>query len=161
MMTPARKKAFEILIIILGASYLMYRFFSLRAEMHPAGGVAGEMSAEMTRLKENINKAVIANKGDKVSAVPARAIFQKPGELIGDGSNKGIELSGMQNNALSLDGIIWGQGKNIAIISGTVVVEGDQIDEMRIVKIEPDRVTILKNGSEIVIKRGAPNDKKE
>jgi hypothetical protein len=40
-------------------------------------------------------------------------------------------------------------------LSGIVVVEGDIIKEGEVIRIEPDKVVVFKNGVDVEIKRGA------
>jgi len=54
---------------------------------------------------------------------------------------------------LSLDGVIWGGNKNMAIISGNVVVEGDMIGSAKVIKIEEGKVLLRDNERDIELRR--------
>ena len=153
-MMSVNKKSVEILIIVLGTAFIVYRFFMLRADTHPMADTTKWISVEMSRLNEITKVATQADRGVRTRIENVRNIFRKPGESAGAGTGTGVEPSGAKDKVLSLEGIIWGQNKNIAIISGVVVVEGDTVEGAKIVKIEPDKVIIFKNGVESELKRG-------
>ena len=161
-MMPDRKKMFEILIIVIGGAYLLYRIFAPKMETKQTipspVGAAGYVSEnpEIARLKEAANKAAQSDRKLKDDIEKTRNVFQKPDEFFtSEAKTKSVAAAKTQESELSLEGTIWGHGKNVAILSGTVVVEGDTIRDGKVVKIEQNRVVILKNGVELEIKRGA------
>ena len=52
-----------------------------------------------------------------------------------------------------LEGIIWSEKKSSAIISGEVVVEGDEVNGAKILHIFRDKVILVKDGYKIELKR--------
>lgn len=154
---PDRKRVFEILIIVIGGAYLLYRIFAPKMTAPGSGDTAGDVStgAVASGLKEIVKNPAPADRELENEAISARNIFQKPNEFFAFDAKAGSgAVSKTQNSALSLEGIIWGRGKNVAILSGVVVAEGDVIQGVKIIRIEPDRVVIFKNGTESEIKRG-------
>lgn len=163
MIMPDRKKAAEILIIIIGGAYLLYRIFAPKMDvketssgfLHSAAGCM-PANAKTVGLKEVANKAAEADHKLKNGLEPARDIFQKPNEFFTFDAKAGSGAAPKaQDIKLSLEGTIWGPDKKVAILSGIVVAEGDIIQGGKVIRIEPDRVIIFKNGVELEIKRGA------
>jgi hypothetical protein len=155
MKMPDSKKMIEILIIVVGGAYLLYRIFALMDTKQALPGPA-PAGPEMAGLSENANKTAQSDRKLKDAAGRARDIFQKPDGLFTSDAKAGIvEAPKTQDDALSLEGTMWGAGKNVAILSGMVVAEGDIIQGGKVIRIEPDRVIIVKDGIELEIKRGA------
>jgi len=156
-----RKRVFEILIIAIGGAYLLYRIFAPKMDMEQtapgSGDATGDVSAgpAVAGLKGAAKNPAQADRELKNEVVNARDIFQKPNEFFAVDAKAGSgAASKTQDISLSLEGIIWGQGKNVAILSGIVVTEGDIIQGAKVIRIEPGRVVIFKNGAESEIKRG-------
>lgn len=59
-----------------------------------------------------------------------------------------IEIEGGR----SLKGIIWDSQRPFAIIADTVVVEGDYIDNKKVIRIDKNSVTLDNNGKEEVLR---------
>ncbi|GEM_PF-6558790 len=157
MIMPDKKKVIEILIIIMGGIYLLYRIFMPKPDMKQAHDAAGHMpiGIEIAGLKETVKNPTEGDRKLKDEVAGARDIFQKPDEFFASSAkNEADAASKTGNSVLSLEGTIWGRGKNIAILSGAVVSEGDIIQKGKIVRIESDRVIIFKDGVESEIKRG-------
>lgn len=157
---PDRKKAVEILIIVIGGAYLLYRIFAPKTDMGQttsgSGDAAGHISAgpEIAGLKEAAKNQAESDRGLKNEIANARDVFQKPDEFFTfEEKTESTAPPKTEENTLSLEGTIWGHGKNIAILSGAVVVEGDTIRGGKVIRIEPGKVVILKNGVESEIKR--------
>lgn len=160
-MMPDRKKAVEILIIVIGGAYLLYQMLAPKMNMKETapGSVdtAGHASEgpEITALREAAKNLAGSDGELKSDVADARDIFQKPDEFFAfEEKAENVPPPKTQEDALILEGTIWGQGKNIAILSGMVVVEGDTTPKGKVIRIEPDRVVVLKNGVESEIKRG-------
>jgi len=49
---------------------------------------------------------------------------------------------------LDIQGIIWGDGPNRAIVNNKVVTEGDNIEGAKVIKIDKDGIIILYSGKE-------------
>lgn len=58
-----------------------------------------------------------------------------------------------EEEKLILEGIIWGGAENLAIISGSVVAEGETVKGAKVSKIDEDGVILLKDNSEITLTR--------
>jgi len=161
-MMPDRKKIVQILIIVIGGAYLLYRIFAPKIgadnTVQPLDGPPGYISEvpNISGLKAAADKEDEADR--KLTSDPgtARNIFQKPDEFFKPEVKSGTDdVSKKEDNALSLEGVMWGPGRSVAILSGAVVCEGDMIQGGKVIKIEQDKVVILKNGVESDIKRGA------
>lgn len=52
----------------------------------------------------------------------------------------------------SLDSIMIGDGKRLAVINGQMVREGQSLEQARVVKVTPDRVVLSVNGQQRVLR---------
>lgn len=52
----------------------------------------------------------------------------------------------------SLDSIMIGSGKRLAVINGQMVREGQSLEQARVVKVAPDRVVLSVNGQQRVLR---------
>lgn len=55
---------------------------------------------------------------------------------------------------MKVTGIVWGDGRSRAVINDFVVQEGDEIAGAKVMSIQRDRVVLLKDGQEHVLKLG-------
>jgi len=161
-MIESRKKITEIIIIVAGILFLgfkMAQFYLARnspvdKEITEAPVVFNLEEAKKTLVDTfNARKKTpgaekrlrdILQKPEELTALERRTLYGEPQQTIAGGAEE----------KLSLEGIVFvGDKGNIAIISGKVVTEGDGINGHKVLRIEPDRVILLKNGSEIELKR--------
>ncbi len=161
-MNGPKKKLIEVGIIVAGGLFLLFKLSQGYIAKHTVGN---EIQIE---IPENFNldeaKKALSNIGgikDKAVAVEQhfRDILKKPDEVtkLEENTKYGVstpEETSAEEAPLSLEGIMTGGASgNLAIISGKVVAEGDMVGNVKIVKIDPGRVVILKNGSQTELKR--------
>ncbi len=165
-MKDAPKKIMNLVIIVGGLAFIFMRLF-----YHPAPIKAKTKGEIMARNRapiahdlnlEDAKKALTDVGGMKEKALSIdtnlRDILQKPPEVMNLErqalSAKPEDAAAPEEEKLVLEGImIGGESGNLAIISGKVVSEGDMVENAKVLKIEPDRIVLLKNGSKQELKR--------
>ncbi len=60
--------------------------------------------------------------------------------------------AGRSASGLRLEGIVISANRKLALISGEFLAEGEQIYGLRIVRIDRDKVTALRNGQRLVLR---------
>ncbi|MCM8791775.1 MAG: hypothetical protein NC826_01280 [Candidatus Omnitrophica bacterium] len=91
--------------------------------------------------------------GEQLSRDPFISLVTEDGRLINFKDNK--------ENQLELEGILYDHyGRAAAIVNSEIVRIGDWIGEHQVYKIERDRVILLKEGKEYILKleKGEGND---
>lgn len=161
-MTESKKKKIEITIIVVGMLFLTIRFVqNYIATRRFQGEIRIEIPANFNLEEAKRSLTNIGGIKDRTEAAEKhiRDILRKPDELtalehkpITESAAPG-EIS-IEEPMLSLEGVMTGgSGGNLAIISGKVVAEGDTIGSAKVFKIDPGRVILIKNGSQIELKR--------
>ncbi len=154
-MSAGKKDTMQIAIIIVGGLFLLYRFampyLSSGGKASISGNIDAELGVDTGQLKEAISVSECPDPEesapDKGSVV--KDILQRPRELIAletKESSGPVTVSdpvSSEEEVLVLEGVMVSREKNIAIISHKVVVEGDMIGDVKIVKIRQSGVTIL------------------
>jgi hypothetical protein len=162
-MNESGKKRIEIGIIVIFLIFGAFRIWQSKAKSgRPAlmPKAAGVGAFNLDEAKKKFDHLIEASKEKREHLIErGRDIFQKPAgvaaiekkALYGGAENgQGLEKTRQE---LILDGIIWGGDKNMAIISGHVVREGDIIDNAKVLNITSDKVVLSIEGSEIELKR--------
>ena len=74
--------------------------------------------------------------------------------LITENIKFGSGLVGVQTaDDLNLEGIVWDpEGGSVAILNGMILKEYEQINNVKITKIEPTKITLTINNAEYTIK---------
>ncbi|MBN1354299.1 MAG: hypothetical protein JW994_06495 [Candidatus Omnitrophica bacterium] len=108
---------------------------------------------EEALMTETVGKKILY-KGDT-----GRNPLMKPSEVVAleeegllkfPGTGQGETGEGVEK--LTLEGIIWGDGEKLAIISGEVLAEGETYGNVRVLYITEDEVTVLENGTKIILR---------
>lgn len=161
-MITSKKKTVEIAIIIAGILFLGFKavqFYSAKNRTAADVDIEVPINFDLEEARKNLSAAADSKKKSVDEEKHLRDILKRPEELttlerkavygeVQETVEPGTE------EKLSLEGIMFvGEKGNIAIVSGKVVSEGDIIKGYKILKIEPDRVVILRNGSQIELKR--------
>ncbi|MDD5438614.1 MAG: hypothetical protein PHS37_00310 [Candidatus Omnitrophica bacterium] len=147
--TIAKTQQQRLIIVVLMAIFVINVWYthSKRARQGSAsreGVVKGAVAATLTPL----TKAKVT-----YDVMSFRDPLEKPMEFaIIEGKISGKTVL-PQSAALTLEGVIWGGDKNMAIISGQVIQEGDSLGSAKVKKITKDKVVLVDNGREIEIKR--------
>lgn len=93
--------------------------------------------------KEGTSNGVYDSKGNRDPFVP---LVTKEGIYIGDWRTRDLA------EELVLEGIVWDpQGESLAIVSGTVVKEGDIFLNLKVLEIRKEGIRLLKGDEELVI----------
>jgi hypothetical protein len=161
-MNETKKKRLEITIISVCLLILLARFLfpagSAKKQQAPADlREAGTSNLGEAKKVFSDMKDAIKNKKESVEA-HFRDIFQKPANVL-EYQNNALAGSSKKDygepgeKKLVLEGVVWGGSRNTAIISGSVVFEGDTIQNAKVLKIGPEGVILLQNGSKIELKR--------
>lgn len=160
-MTESKKKKIEIAIIVVGMLFLATRFVqNYIATRRFQSEIRIEIPANFNLAEAKRSLENIGGIKDRTDAAEKRIrdLLKKPDELTAlehkpaDTTAPG-EVS-IEEPMLSLEGVMTGgSGGNLAIISGKVVGEGDAIGSAKVFKIDPGRVILIKNGSQIELKR--------
>ncbi|GEM_PF-2642600 len=154
--TILEQRAAVILAVILAIS-LAYSKLQGTVRTIPAqfeGTADLDIKAMMSALE---NASVEA--GIKYSGEPLRDPMKKPAEVIiaempkTPPAERPLPANNTSGIKFQCQGIVYNGVRNIAIISGNVVAEGDRIGNAIVEKIEKNKVTLSMNGSKIELER--------
>ncbi len=86
-------------------------------------------------------------KGRRDPLVP---LLSADGERIHPPGEEGMEISVEPRNPVTLQGIVFDlSGESYAVVNGQIVREQEEISGVKVLKIEPTRVTVLSDGRPI------------
>jgi len=161
-MIGSKKTLVEKAVIILGIGILLFSFFSgvakkLRTEFIPRVS-ASLTSIDLKKAMERVNSIVEA-KTEILPKEELRDIFSAYEYLKGlqemnrEPDSPVSKMRPDKKPKFALEGIIYGGNKNLAIISGSVVAEGETVLGARVKSISPEGVTLERGAEEIQLKR--------
>ncbi len=145
-----------IMLVVLGLSFLYSKIRSEKRSKiaQPQAGTFNLDSAKKL-LKDVQKKGTIVDEDEEGVADPTK----KPDELtakktpVASQTTSSSASSTTQQQKLTLEGIIWGGNKNMAMISGNVVYEGDTVAGAKVEKIEKGEVVLTKDNETIKLTR--------
>ena len=150
------KRAIIILLAILSISII----YTMK-KMGGAAESSGQHQAvpRMSDIKDLKGGFVDIKKVKIQSAPETRDPLQRPSEIASiDGEllpskDAVIQSIGELKAEFILEGIIWGGERNLAIVSGSVVSEGELVGDAKVLRISEAGVTLIKNNSKIELTR--------
>lgn len=162
-MNESKKKQIEIGVIIICLVFMLFKIWHSKAKAGKSAllpNIAETGTFNLSEAKRKLENLDVAPKEKREHLTErGRDIFQKPASVSAlekkalYGNPDGAKGPETAQQKLILEGTMWGVDKNMAIISGRVVREGDMIDSAKVLKIVPDKVVISLNGSETELKR--------
>lgn len=164
-MIKTKKEKTELIIIVGLVVIFLVVLVIVRKRMHKTGeyyvgGFEEIGTVNIKLIEEKISK--FSRRYVKYYGEPYRDPLRKPLEVIMlekkgafvpvPSGDKDAELRIWKEQNV-LEGIIWGELENMAIISGNVVTEGEMLGEAKVLSISEDNVIVLKDGREIELKK--------
>lgn len=150
-MNQSKKNQIELGIIIIFLGFGAFKMWQSKANLTKSASLpkiaeAAAFNLDEAKIKFESLKTAAQEKTDNLGG-RARNIFLKAA-----GVSTEAQIPETARQGLILEGTIWGGEKNMAIISGRVVCEGDVIDNAKVLKIISNKVVLSQNGSEIELK---------
>lgn len=149
------KKIVIILIAVLLASifYAKNRVAKNAAGMVTSYATKFDVKLQAASAKQAARTGPVMYKGE-----PIRDILKKPEEVAamereGSSGPTSPKAKEERQSDLTLEGIIYGGPRNLAIISGNVVSEGDTVGGAKVLKIKKSSVIISRGISQIELTR--------
>jgi len=146
-----------MLLLVLAGSMMYSKSRNAKKPAIPPAPGASEINA--AKASERLNISLTKNANLPAEKTALRDPFEIPDSVIAEirsaqKIDKGASVVGTKKtDALVLEGVIWGGEKNLAIISGEVVSEGEMIKDARVLAIGENGVVLSKDGREIKLTR--------
>ena len=149
-----KKSLIQVVVIVVFLSILGIRMFYLkvgslgRPLSSPANAMAYDVTSALAKIKDAASRTGKILTG-KFST--GRNPFRMPDDFITVKSP--VVRNQESSSPLKLEGVIWGSNRNLAVISGSVVTEGETVNGATVSRIDEQGVTLNRNGTEIKLER--------
>jgi hypothetical protein len=165
-LTTRTKVLVALALVALG--FWLWNFLSLRSPQPPmtGGGPSGSLPGERPELPPAVQKLLAAETKADAKPIPLPKVRRagRPGsdttwgrdpfDLVAAHTKGQGEVRTGFAAGLRVLGIVWDTTRRHAIINGSVVRVGDEVEGIRVVAIERDRVTVAKGDQQQILRLG-------
>ena len=147
-------------IIMLSTTFLVILFFTMKAIMatfveFTVSGITAGMKVTKRQFKSSLSKHIFYQDGIFRNPIPKPrkiAVIEREQKFPNRPEGPSENNENLAEN-LVLEGIIWDNDQQLAIISGQTVSKGETIQGAMVMNISKDGVTLMKDGIEIKLAR--------